>query len=151
MYYTNVYWCVHHHHPTCLYLCLHVEGKVTVNGPLRSVPIKATSSGEVPGWCTWRCTLERVLADVRARKCVHICMPYSMFVWEAMMVVYIWSTCLFIWQQQVYYGILCDRHNGTYNVRMYTASCVTCGEILNIYVLLLEVHGVILVVQMWPV
>ena len=37
--------------------------------------------------------------------------------------------------------ILCDSYNEAYNVRIYTASYVTFGEYLKIYILLLEIHG----------
>ena len=122
-------------------LCFHVEAKVGVNGPLRTIPTKATTAGEVPGCVCLRCTLERVLTDVGASKCVHICMFYSMFVWEAMRIVYISSTLLFIWQQQIYHGLFCENHEDVYHVWIYTSSCVTCGEFLKIIVLLLEEHG----------
>ena len=119
----------------CLWMCPHTvthksfvymwKAKVGVTGPLKTLRGKVrlrtrtaipTSSGEAPGCvCVW-CTLERVLTDVVATKCVHICMFYSMFVWEAMMMVYISSTFLFFWHQQVYHGIFCDSHHDVYNV-----------------------------------
>ena len=81
MYNTRVHFFVFIQHPydVCIYVYMEWQGQG--EWPTKSYYIIVpTSTGEDPG-CVYRvCTLERVLADVRASKCVHMCMPDSMFV-----------------------------------------------------------------------